>query len=248
MNIDKEKEDNKLTNIILKCLEYSNESYEKNTSTKLVHKSFKNNIFNDVELYYERDEENLFIAIRGTATIYDCINDINCIQERISIEECNEKDINVHKGFNEDFKCIKVFLKELVGESVLMGIKNVYFTGHSRGSSICSLSSIYIKIIYKELNIYNIGFGCPRLGNKDFTVFYNNLMSEKTYLFREEYDIITRIPIYGYYDIMNQYVIKNNKIYSKYEPNNNIIKFIESGIESHKLTNYMKCDYIFEEK
>jgi predicted lipase len=233
--------------IILKCLEYSNDAYGVNPNTKLIHKQFANSIFSRVDLYYERtDNNNLYIAIRGTVTLYDVMNDINFIQEKMD-EIKIEKDVYVHKGFYQDFKDIKAYLCEFIFEQILSGVTNIYFTGHSRGSSVSTLSSIYIKNLYPSINVYNIGFGCPRLGCEKFTDYYNILLRDTTYLFREDFDIVTRLPIYKYGDLMNQYVIKNNKVVSKYNPNEDdgVIDIIESSLKYHRLEIYKKCDYNF---
>ena len=73
---------NNITPIILKCLKYSDNAYGVNKDTTLTHKTFEKNIFSRVDLYYERIDNVLFIAIRGTVTIYDVMNDINLIQEK----------------------------------------------------------------------------------------------------------------------------------------------------------------------
>ena len=231
-----------ITEMILKCLDYSNVSYG-TTTNNLTHKEFANSLFNRVDLYYERTDNNLFIAIRGTVTMYDIVNDINFIQEKMEMDNTTE-ELYVHKGFHQDFKDIKQFLRELISENLSSGVTNVYFTGHSRGSSVSTLSSLYIKTTYPELNVYNIGFGCPRLGCERFADYYNKLMRETTYLFREELDIVTKLPIYGYYDIFNQYIIKDKKVISKYESHDSFVEVIESSLENHRLKNYMNCDYI----
>jgi predicted lipase len=174
------------------------------------------------------------------------MNDINFIQEKMD-EIKIEKDVYVHKGFYQDFKDIKEYLSEFIFEQILSGVTNIYFTGHSRGSSVSTLSSIYIKNLYPSINVYNIGFGCPRIGCEKFTDYYNILLRDTTYLFREDFDIVTRLPIYKYGDLMNQYVIKNNKVVSKYNPNEDdgVIDIIESSLKYHRLEIYKKCDYNF---
>jgi hypothetical protein len=237
---------NNITPIILKCLKYSDDAYGVNKDTTLTHKTFEKNIFSRVDLYYERIDNVLFIAIRGTVTIYDVMNDIKLIQENMEMDKSDIPDIKVHKGFHQDFKDIKPFLREFIQENLSTGVTNIYFTGHSRGSSISTLSALYIKTLYPypDLNVYNIGFGCPRLGCEIFADYYNKLMRETTYLFREELDIVTKLPIYGYYDIFNQYIIKDKKVISKYESRDSIVEVVESNLEHHRLKNYMDCDYI----
>jgi hypothetical protein len=233
-----------ITSIILKCLEYSNDAYGvDDPNTKLQHKEFANSLFNRVNLYYEIMNDSIFIAFRGTVTIYDVINDINFIKAKM--DEITTTDVYVHRGFYHDFKDIKSFLRDLIEDEKEKSVKNIYFTGHSRGSSICTISSVFIKTEFPDLNVYNIGFGCPRIGCEQFTNYYNKLLRDTTYLFREEFDIVAKLPIYGYGDLMNQYMIKNNKVVSLYHPidDDEIIDMIESRIKYHRLEVYQKCDY-----
>ncbi len=243
---NQEPEKPNITTIILKCLEYSNDAYgveDKTKLEKLQHKEFANSLFNRVNLYYEIIDDAIFIAFRGTVTIYDVINDINFIKAKM--DEITTTDVYVHRGFYQDFKDIKSFLRDLIEEEKAKNVKNIYFTGHSRGSSICTISCAYIKTEFPDLNIYNIGFGSPRIGCEQFVNYYNHLMRDTTYLFREEFDIVAKLPIYGYGDLMNQYMIKNNKVVSLYHPieDDEIIDMIESRIQYHRLEVYQKCDY-----
>jgi predicted lipase len=239
-NIEEDKiEDDPTNEMIIKCLENSNLSYDDN----IRHKEFNNSKFNNVRLYIERKEDKMIISIRGTVTMYDIVNDIDCFQEKMDEEELIKENLLVHNGFYKDFKEIKKYLKELIKKEIIeKKRKQIYFTGHSRGSAISTFSSLYIKTVFPELEVYNIGFGCPRVGNKEFVDYYNKNMRDNTYLFRTEFDIVPKVPIYNYYDIMNQYVIKDNKVFI-YEETDNIVDLIHSGLEFHKIIYYNSCNY-----
>lgn len=227
--------------LVIKCIEYSSLSYDDN----IIHKRFESSIFNNVALYSERRDGYFFISIRGTVTMYDIANDIDFLQVKMDEEdELSKENMYVHKGFYADFREIKTYLKEL-----LTNIKQpVIFTGHSRGSAISTFSAMYIKTLFPELTVYNIGFGCPRLGNEEFVKYYNKTMRENTYLFKAELDIITKMPIYGYYDIMNQYTIRDNKVVSKNAPDDSFTDILHSSFEYHKLKYYSKCDFTYKYK
>ena len=231
-------EDDPTIELVIKCIEYSSLSYDDN----IIHKRFESSIFNNVALYSERRDGYFFISIRGTVTMYDIANDIDFLQVKMDEEdELSKENMYVHKGFYADFREIKTYLKEL-----LTNIKQpVIFTGHSRGSAISTFSAMYIKTLFPELTVYNIGFGCPRLGNEEFVKYYNKTMRENTYLFKAELDIITKMPIYGYYDIMDQYTIRDDKVVSKNAPDAGIL---HSSFEYHKLKYYSKCDFTYKYK
>jgi hypothetical protein len=228
--------------LIVKCLEYSNLSYD----DSIIHKRFESSIFNNVALYSEINDGNLFISIRGTVTMYDIVNDINCLQVKMDEDEFAKENMYVHKGFYNDFREIKTYLRELFTN--IKGVQYVIFTGHSRGSAISTFSSMYIKTLFPELTIYNIGFGCPRLGNGSFVNYYNKTMRENTFLFKSEFDIVTKLPIYQYYDIMDQYIIRDYKIVSKNTPDDSFSDMLHSSLEYHKIKYYSKCDFIYNYK
>jgi hypothetical protein len=235
-------EDDPTLELIVKCLEYSKLSYD----DSIIHKRFERSIFNNVALYSERNDGNLFISIRGTVTMYDIANDINCLQVKMDEDEFAKENMYVHKGFYNDFREIKTYLREFFTN--IKGVQYVIFTGHSRGSAISTFSSMYIKTLFPELTIYNIGFGCPRLGNGSFVNYYNKTMRENTFLFKSEFDIVTKLPIYQYYDIMDQYIIRDYKIVSKNTPDDSFSDMLHSSLEYHKIKYYSKCDFIYNYK
>jgi hypothetical protein len=238
-NID----DDPTIELIVKCLEYSTLSYD----DSIIHKRFESSIFNNVALYSERRDGYFFISIRGTVTMYDIANDIDFLQVKMDEEdELVKENMYVHKGFYADFREIKTYLRELFTN--IQSQQPIIFTGHSRGSAISTFSAMYIKTLFPELTVYNIGFGCPRLGNEEFVKYYNKTMRENTYLFKTELDLITKVPIYNYYDIMDQYIIRDDKIISKNTPDDTFTDILHSSFEYHKLKYYSKCDFIYKYK
>jgi hypothetical protein len=228
---------------ILKFYNIANLSYydtDKWDNKNVIYKKFDSHILNIVHLYHYYENDELYIAIRGSDSISDIIDDIDIY--KVAFKEI-DNDLYVHNGFYTDFCEIKNYLEEIIQNKK---INSIFFTGHSKGSAICTLSALYIKYKYSDINIYNIGFGCPRIGGSKFANLYNTLLSSTTYLIRMRYDLIPKLPIYDYYDINNQYILENNNI-SLYKINNNIINntinIIKSDLKHHELISYKNCDF-----
>jgi hypothetical protein len=229
--------------LLKRCLKNAELSYynlDKWDIKDVVYKEFKNHILNLVHLYYYYEEDKLYISIRGSDSKIDILDDIDIY--KVSFKELKEQETNekiyVHNGFYTDFCEIKDYVEEIIKSKP---INTIYFTGHSRGSAISTITSIYIASIYrKNINIYNVGFGCPRVGCKNFANYYNNLLSSTTYLIRTKKDLIPQLPIYDYYDIQNQYIIDDQKLIP-YKPTDSITNILYSNFDNHKLKYYIEC-------
>jgi hypothetical protein len=225
---------------LLRCLINAELSYHSinNWDIKnVVYKEFQKNLLNIVHLYYYYEEDELYISIRGSDCIFDLLDDIDIY--KVIFKEIKEDNMYLHNGFYTDFCEIKEYVEDIIKSKP---VKTIYFTGHSKGAAIATITSIYFGTIYNNIKIYNIGFGCPRVGCKKFVNYYNNKLSSTTFLIRTKKDLITQLPIYDYYDILNQYIIDNNKLIS-FIPEDNISNILFSSINYHKLKYYKECNY-----
>lgn len=134
----------------------------------------------------------------------------------------------LHNGFYTDFCEIKDYVEELIKSKP---IKTIYFTGHSKGAAISTITSIYVAIMFNDIKIYNVGFGCPRVVCQKFINYYNNKLSSTTFLIRTKKDLIPQLPIYDYYDVTNQYIIENNNMLP-YIPEDNIKNYLFSSMNN----------------
>lgn len=216
----------------LKIAELAYYTIEKWDIKDVIYKQFNSCMFDLVHVYHYYENDDLYISIRGSDCFSDILDDIDIY--KVNFEELKDEKIYVHKGFYTDFCEIKNYIEEIINNKK---INSIYLTGHSKGSAIATLTSIYIASIFNNIKIYNIGFGCPRVGCEKFINYYNKLLSETTYLIRTEKDIVPQLPIYDYYDVTNQYIIENNKIVL-YKPKDSIENIIHSNFEYHKLCYY----------
>lgn len=97
----------------------------------------------------------------------------------------NDREIEVHKGFQENAKELYSPLKRVILK-IIDSFKekdpqnldkvNLIFTGHSLGGATAFIMSIYFAILFKKNNIpvqrHVVTYGSPPIGNKNFHLLY----------------------------------------------------------------------------
>jgi predicted lipase len=120
------------------------------------------------------------IAIRGTDSKRDWFWNL-----ALKAKRCPK---GRHHGFNQSAKSI---LKSDEFSEFLTWDGPVLITGHSKGGAIGQI--IAMKMKQKVDGVY--GFGCPRVGNREFRKAYN-AKHIPTYLWRNCIDPVTWLPPY----------------------------------------------------
>lgn len=152
---------------------------------------------------------NAFVSFRGTITNQDQYNDMYFSLTPYSlVKEPNFGQ--VHWGFYSIYESISSnLLKALKDANTSVSIRKIYFTGHSLGSGLCTLSMpdvIYnfankINLEPQQLLLYN--FASPRVGDYQFACSINNSMNNsQIYRIVNTEDIVPTLPLstvpYGY--------------------------------------------------
>lgn len=175
------------------------------------------------------NDEDIVISFKGTTNLKDTLSDIDFIQ----VDDLYSIPGKFHKGFHD------LIFEDKVAESLELEInniisksshKNLYITGHSLGGALATLFYSYLQNsplsdkgkLDKDINVQLITYGCPRIGNSDFS----NSIKKDTIRVVNGNDIVTKVPIFCY----NHYE-KLYHIGSKYS-----FKFISD----HSLNNYYK--------
>lgn len=132
----------------------------------------------------EADQNTLILALRGTQTALDLLEDTHIRQNTF------EFGGNVHQGFLDVYNSIKdqiiMYMKTFTGT-------NLIITGHSLGSAVAVLIAMNICINFPNLNIVLVTFACPRIGD---LVFSSNVDKNLPlhFTFRNESDIVPNLP------------------------------------------------------
>jgi len=159
----------------------------------------------DVNLYIFKYKNILYIVFRGTSSFKDVLIDMQMCFENII-----NPTIKVHSGFYKQYFSIYKKIIDYI-DFYKYNIDIINVLGHSLGGGIATIASSLIANSYynKVVNCYV--FGCPRVGNKNFKIFFNKVVKNHyNYCFYN--DIIGMIPLnYKYLHIANYNKICKNK-------------------------------------
>lgn len=177
-------------------------TYEPNTKTTLEGvKTIQNeskNIF--VEVGWDNTLKSIVIAFRGTTfkdsdgniDLNNIMNDINL--SLVSTNLCS--DCKVHSGFSTSYESIDYQLKETLRKYFIGSYYGgLIFTGHSYGGALASLASMKLFNTPSFSKSSIITFGKPRVGNEEYTKFFNSSIFGKNYRVTFKNDPVVNVPL-----------------------------------------------------
>jgi len=71
---------------------------------------------------------------------------------------------------------------------------SIRFTGHSLGAALATLTVLDVDELVKPKNLELITFGSPRVGNRDFTIYFNSLFSGRSFRVVHDRDMVAHLP------------------------------------------------------
>jgi predicted lipase len=194
----------------------------------------------DAQLYTLICDDYVIFAIRGTESLVDIKTDINFLKDPFqdiiysnNVDYTKYKGINVHQGFLKQYNSIKYSIIATVYGQMWKNtstLKKIIFVGHSLGGGLATLAAAHLKALFKDLYIECYTFGSPRVGNKKFMRFFNDMVDYSCRCVNG-CDIITKIPKLNYYHVKGLYQIGISK--------QNIFKRIFGNITDHYISNYI---------
>jgi len=196
----------------------------------------------DAQIYAAEYKGSIIFAVRGTSSKHDILSDLYVFKKKFSdVITCQNKNIykniKVHSGFLQQYNSVKFFtitsiLKQLWKYSQHSREKiNVIFTSHSLGAAVSVLLSTLLKTHFgNRIHVVNYLFGCPKIGNKDFVRYYNDIIDE-TYRYVYKNDIIPRIPKINYKTTKNRIILGDPK-------KANWCNQIFGNVNDHSMTKY----------
>ncbi|GAA77610.1 lipase family protein [Pseudoalteromonas sp. BSi20495] len=152
-------------------------------------------------------KNDLVLAIRGTASIYDASTDC-----RANISVCDGGH-SVHAGFNTLFETLKLQLAPLLRE--LKPNATVHCVGHSLGGAVASLVADWAKRRFSsDVKLYT--FGAPKVGLTNFALSTTNALEPKN-IFRcvNGGDVVPMVPFWPFMQApynAPEYKMDNNQI------------------------------------
>lgn len=199
-------------------------------------------------VYHKKAKVN-FIIYRGSQTDSDWSDidfDISQVNYPFYDNAC------VHSGFYKRFIDLKT---QIVKIFQTYDKRPLYIGGHSLGSPICILTSLFIQEKYNDNidNVYVYVFALPRMGNQKFAEHVNDKLSNKLLIYQNQADIIPQLPFTSTLNIDNKerpfiYYNFQNNFYrhfycaQKYICSNHGLPVYLKNIENSKIIDLNYCN------
>ena len=154
----------------------------------------------NARMYVIKYKNILILTLRGVNIISSIKNDTQLPFLDIICSDGfpNNKynNLMVHKSFLTQFTELKFQMMDIIHDNKDK-IENIMFIGHSFGGALATLAAACCKSHYPSYNVSCITFGSPRVGNKDFCKYFNDIIDySKRVVYGD--DILTKIPYYYY--------------------------------------------------
>lgn len=138
-------------------------------------------------------ENDVFVMLRGTATGYDVLTDLNA---GFALSKTGGK---VHLGFNTCFNSLLTDLEDFISNHKGKPIRNIHCVGHSLGGALASMAADWLsnKKIASDIKLYT--FGSPRVGINSFaTTLTHNLGGQNIYRAYHQTDPVSMVPLWPF--------------------------------------------------
>ena len=166
----------------------------------------------DTQCFVVGDGDKIIVSFRGTeGKIKDIITDKKFFPTNFPT---GKRSGLVHRGFYKAFNSVWKKIEEEIVYLRNNG-QSVWFTGHSLGAALAIIAAATMRIQNNEgLNGVYV-FGSPRVFDNIFAHSYDNKLKDKTYLFVNNNDFVTRVPTPPIYSHVGQlmYFSSKGKLY-----------------------------------
>jgi len=137
-----------------------------------------------------------FIAIKGTASLYDALTDLN------AGVRSSHTGFSVHQGFYHAFDSIQFELRKFLSD--LKGVSVVHCVGHSLGGAIATLAADWTKANSAIPAVKLYTFGSPRVGLDGFAAkCTSRLVAQNIYRAYHRTDPVPMVPTWPFYHVSN---------------------------------------------
>lgn len=162
-----------------------------------------------------------FIAIKGTASLYDALSDLN------TGLKTGHTGFAVHQGFYYAFDSILNDIRQFA--TSLKGISVVHCVGHSLGGAVATLAADWLAKNRSALSVKLYTFGSPRVGLEPFASrCTSNVNLDNIFRVYHKTDPVPLVPTWPFFDV----------------PHNNVGYLLNSPVsvipwEYHKMKRYI---------
>lgn len=180
--------------------------------------------------WLSKETKSVYVSFRGTSSFEDAKSDLNVRHTTIVLKEEHGGDVTqvlkVHSGFYDQAAVIiPAIIKDLT--QIADDFDNIILTGHSLGSALSTITTVFLYYKFPKKNIINHTFGSPRVGDHNFAKWYSMHIPDNWRVYNEQ-DPVACIPIsHRFCHVKNGLCINdNNELFEAKEDDNIFIRFI----------------------
>ncbi|KAF0980979.1 hypothetical protein FDP41_012767 [Naegleria fowleri] len=186
----------------------SEDAYDKNSDKRITEKGYRLVLQNDHKdkmiankVYYNPNDKTLIVAYRGTVntSVKDWINNFDIPLTKASFDGKTIGSVN--RGYLKQYKEDRDSIQKIIQEYQKQGlVKNIIFTGHSKGAALTQIAAADYKINNPNSNVKVelVTFGSPRVGDTTFAKTLNELVPDNARVVNKfgnnGSDIFTTLP------------------------------------------------------
>ena len=134
------------------------------------------------------DNAVVVLSFRGTEqNLADWLRNFNFLVSHDTGSHYGE----IHRGFYQGYEAVAPEIVKVL-RSIKASEKKLYLTGHSLGGALATIAGAELRSEFSPDAFYT--FGQPKTGKEQLKTFYQTHFAGKFFRFRNDRDIVTRIP------------------------------------------------------
>lgn len=139
--------------------------------------------------------KTIYISFRGTVNLGNWITNADFAQ---SEQKILGRDVKIHDGFYNSYDAFKQNIQNAVAPVIRANSDfSIITIGHSYGCSIATLTAVDLlvsSLAVDPAKISLVSFGCPRLGDHNFSLLVNEMGFNRIDRVVHSRDIVPRVP------------------------------------------------------
>jgi len=143
----------------------------------------------------DHDNERIIVAFMGTRDIKQWIENFDFVKRPLPYPGASAA-VEVHAGFLRSYLTVKRNIDTAINKTLAShaGYK-LHITGHSLGAALATLCTLDLRQQHPSVDMAQYTFGQPRVGNAEFSDFFQNLYKDINWRFTHYRDPVPHLPL-----------------------------------------------------